>query len=194
MPITRRLTFVLGGARAGKSALALRLAERAMGGVLFVATAEPYDDDMVTRIARHRAERPAAWSTLEEPRALVPALAALDLDRYPVVVIDCLTLWVSNLLLAHEDDPEVEAMIVARARELLATHAAHEATWIVVSNEVGLGVVPPSPLGRRYRDALGRVNQLFAAAADEAYLVVAGLALDLKAVGARTLVSESGPA
>jgi adenosylcobinamide kinase/adenosylcobinamide-phosphate guanylyltransferase len=194
MPITRRLTFVLGGARAGKSALALRLAERAMGGVLFVATAEPYDDDMVTRIARHRAERPAAWGTLEEPRALVPALAALDLDRYPVVVIDCLTLWVSNLLLAHEDDPEVEAMIVARARELLATHAAHEATWIVVSNEVGLGVVPPSPLGRRYRDALGRVNQLFAAAADEAYLVVAGLALDLKAVGARTLVSESGPA
>jgi adenosylcobinamide kinase/adenosylcobinamide-phosphate guanylyltransferase len=194
MPITRRLTFVLGGARAGKSALALRLAERATGGVLFVATAEPYDEDMVTRIARHRAERPAAWGTLEEPRALVPALAALDLDRYPVVVIDCLTLWVSNLLLAHEDDPEVEVMIVARARELLATHAAHDAAWIVVSNEVGLGVVPPSPLGRRYRDALGRVNQLFAAAADEAYLVVAGLALDLKAVGARTLVSESGPA
>lgn len=186
----KRLTFVLGGARSGKSTLALRLAEQTMSRVLFAATAEAYDADMATRIARHRAERPSEWGTLEEPRALAQALTLAlgrtdDAGVYGAVVIDCLTLWVSNLLLQHEDDPDAEALIVARARELLAAYASHEATWIVVSNEVGLGVVPPTPLGRRYRDALGRVNQLFAAAADEAYLLVAGLAVDLKVVGAR---------
>lgn len=191
--MSRRLTFVLGGARSGKSTLALQLAERTMSRVLFAATAEAHDADMATRIARHRAERPGEWETLEEPRALAPALTLAlgrvdDAGAYGTVVIDCLTLWVSNLLLQHEDDPEAEARIVERARDLLAAYAAHEASWIVVSNEVGFGVVPPTPLGRRYRDALGRVNQLFAAAADEAYLLVAGLALDLKAAGARALV------
>ena len=191
----RRLTFILGGARSGKSALALRLAaQHKEERVLFVATAEAYDRDMTARIERHRAERPTAWSTLEEPldltAALSTAVARVSDDGargagHGVVVIDCVTLWVSNLLLRHEDDPGAEALIVERARELLALYKAQRASWIVVSNEAGLGIVPPTALGRRYRDALGRVNQLFAAAADEALLLVAGLVLDLKAAGAR---------
>lgn len=175
-----RLILILGGARSGKSTLAERLAEGEGGdAVLFVATAQAWDDDMRQRIARHRADRPAAWRTLEEPLALAEALRGAA-GSAPVVVIDCLTLWVSNLLLRHEEDPEAERRIVEEAQALLAVHREQEATWIVVSNEVGLGVVPPTSLGRRYRDALGRVNQLVAAAADDACLLVAGLAMPLK--------------
>jgi len=178
-PRTKRLLFILGGARSGKSATALRLARGAGERVLFAATAEAHDTDMAARIAAHKGERPAAWSTLEEPVEL-PAALRRTAPGHDAVVVDCLTLWVSNLLLRGEDDPGVERTIVERARDLLRVYDEGRATWIVVSNEVGLGVVPPSDLGRRYRDALGRVNQLVAAHADGAYLLVAGLVLDLK--------------
>lgn len=180
-PPGRRLTLVTGGARSGKSTLALSLAtphER----VLFAATAEARDGDMAARIAAHRLERPARWGTLEAPVQLAAALRA-GAGGYDLVVVDCLTMWVSNLMLAA-DAPD-DLAILAAADDLLAAYAEGAASWVVVTNEVGLGVVPPSELGRRYRDLLGRVNQRVAAAADAVHFVVAGLTVDLKALAAR---------
>ena len=179
------LTLLLGGVRSGKSAKALRLARQHQGEgrVLFVATGEPRDDEMRRRIDTHRAERPATWDTLESPRTLADDLErALVAHRepYAVVVIDCLTLWVSNVLCDLTDDDDAEAAMSDRAEDLLGLRATGGPRWIIVSNEVGLGIVPPTPLGRRYRDALGRVNQLVAAAADEVVLMVAGIEMRLK--------------
>ena len=179
------LILLLGGARAGKSAAAERLAQ-AGRRVLFIATAEALDEEMRRRIAAHRARRPSAWDTLEEP--LDPGAAASPiLDRYDTVVLDCLTLWVSNLLLRQVDDSGAGSGDSGgdRRETMLKLIERSAATWIVISNEVGLGVVPPSPLGRTYRDALGRVNQLVAARANRVYLMVAGLALELKELNAQ---------
>ena len=181
------LILLLGGARSGKSTAAQRLAERRArrgGRVLFIATAQALDAEMERRIAAHRARRPEGWDTLEEPLDLAGAAAPI-MNRYDTVVIDCLTLWVSNLLLRHEADANAEQIILDAAGRLLELIARSAATWIAVSNEVGLGVVPAWPLGRTYRDALGRVNQLCAARAGRVYLMVAGLALELKELGAR---------
>ena len=167
------LVVLLGGARSGKSQLALNLAARSDGPVTFIATAEARDDEMTERIARHRTERPPAWTTIEEPVALEPALAGAPADA--CLIVDCLALWLSNLLEQGRDPEECERAAMAAA----TTAAARTATTIVVSNEVGLGIVPPTPLGRDYRDLLGRVNQLWVAAADAAALVVAGRALRL---------------
>ncbi|MEP6493111.1 MAG: bifunctional adenosylcobinamide kinase/adenosylcobinamide-phosphate guanylyltransferase [bacterium] len=183
-----RLTLLLGGVRSGKSARAVALAKQYQGDgrVLFVATAEALDDDMSARIGAHRRERPSTWDTLESPMALATDLArALEGDRAApaVVVIDCLTVWVSNILLSLSDDADAEVAVAQHVSGLLDVRArAHTSLqWIVVTNEVGLGVVPPTSLGRRYRDALGRANQLVAGAADDVTLMVAGLELSLKA-------------
>ncbi len=181
--MTNELILILGGARSGKSALAERLARRG-GRVLFVATAEARDEDMKRRIAAHRERRPAGWDTLEEPLDLVAALRPV-LDRYDTFLLDCLTLWVSNLLLDEPTPAEDGSRIPDSARKLLDLIAESHATWILVSNEVGEGIVPSSALSRTYRDALGRVNQLAASRADRVFLMTAGLALDLKSLGAR---------
>lgn len=172
-PADGRLVFLLGGARAGKSAAALARA-RVLGGeeVTFVATAEPGDREMAARAAAHRAERPAAWETIEAPR---DAAAALERARHDVVVLDCLTLLVSNLLLAGG-----EQAVHRGVEALLAAWQKSGKTLIVVSNEVGMGIVPENALARRYRDLLGWANRTVAAAADEAVLVVAGRELALK--------------
>jgi adenosyl cobinamide kinase/adenosyl cobinamide phosphate guanylyltransferase len=163
------LTLILGGARSGKSTRALSLAR---GRVLFVATAEALDDEMAERIAAHRAERPAHWDTLEEPKDIARALRARG-DQYDSVIIDCLTLWVGNLM-------EGEQGLREWVPPLLEAYRAGRADWIVISNEVGLGIVPDNPLARRYRDSLGVVNQLVAEAADTVILMVAGIAVELK--------------
>lgn len=168
------LIVLLGGARSGKSRLALRLAAGSGGPVAFIATAEARDEEMAGRIARHRAERPPGWTTIEEPLALDAALAGAPDDA--CVVVDCLALWLSNLLDQGYGPEECERAATAAT----ATAAARTATSIVVSNEVGLGIVPATPLGRDYRDVLGRVNQAWVAAADAAALVVAGRALRLE--------------
>jgi adenosylcobinamide kinase / adenosylcobinamide-phosphate guanylyltransferase len=166
------LVLLLGGARAGKSDAAQRLAERWDGPVTFIATAEALDDEMVARIARHRRERPAGWTTVEEPIALRDALAAVEGGS--AVVLDCLTLWVSNTLGRDEEGVLAEAAAVAELA------AAHPAPVVVVSNEVGLGIVPATPDGRAYRDRLGAVNRVFAERAETAALVVAGRLLRLE--------------
>lgn len=170
------LTLLLGGARSGKSSLAVRRAQASGRAVVFVATGEAGDAEMATRIARHRAERPAGWHTAEVPVALGEALAAVDGDA--CVVVDCLSLWVANLM-GRGDGEEA---VVGAAQEAASTCAARRAPTLAVSNEVGMGVVPDTPLGRAYRDVLGRVNAVWAACADEALLVVAGRALTLDAL------------
>ena len=175
----KSLTLVLGGVRAGKSSYAQRLAADG-GQVLFVATAEARDQEMEQRIRSHREHRPADWDTLEEPIDLVAGLTPL-LPRYDTVLLDCLTLWVSNLLLRGPDIASARKDILPEARRLLDLYRGGDAAWIVVSNEVGLGVVPPTELGRLYADELGRVNQLVAAEADEVYFMAAGLPLRMKA-------------
>jgi len=171
-----KLILVLGGARAGKSTFALRLAEAQLGDSkgCFIATAQALDTEMAERIARHREERSAKWTTIEEPYQLDNAL--LQAAESTVVVIDCLTLFVSNWLLRAEN--ESEQTIQTIVAQLLAS--VNSQTVICVSNEVGLGIVPDNALARTFRDLLGRVNQQFAAAADEVYLLVAGLPLQLK--------------
>lgn len=167
------LTLLLGGARSGKSALALRRARSFGGPVVFVATGEAGDDEMAERIARHRAERPAEWTTVEAPLELAAAIAAAPAQA--CVIADCLSLWVANLLLRGDDEDAVMTAAVEAAR--LA--AQRRAPTIAVTNEVGMGVVPVHELGRRYRDVLGRVNVAWADAAAEAALVVAGRPLAL---------------
>ena len=174
------LVLVLGGARSGKSTLAERMA-RDGGRVLFIATAEALDEAMQRRIADHRRYRPERWDTLEEPIHLSRAVRPL-VDRYDTFVLDCLTLWVSNLLLGDEGASDAEGMVLETVGRLLDLIDAAGGRWILVSNEVGQGIVPASPLGREYRDVLGRVNQLVASRADKAYLMVAGLALELKSL------------
>ena len=171
--MSKRLSLVLGGVRAGKSSYAQQLAQ-AGERVLFAATAEALDDDMSRRIRAHQEARPSEWDTLEEPLDIVGSLAA-RLRRYDTVLLDCLTLWVSNLMLA-----ETVTDIPAEARRLLDLYQAGDASWIVVSNEVGLGIIAPTRLGRVYAEELGRVNQIVAAAADEVYFMAAGLPLSLK--------------
>lgn len=170
------LSLLIGGARAGKSSLAAQLAHKTGLPVTFVATAEAGDEEMKQRIARHRAERPAEWTTLEEPLALARALDGAGADD--TVIVDCLTLWVSNLILAGDDDEEVRAQAEAAAA-LAAARAGHT---LVVTNEVGLGVHPSSDLGRRFRDLLGRVNAIWADQAEEVLLIVAGRAMTLNHV------------
>ena len=165
--------LLLGGARSGKSALAVEIAARAGGAVTLVATAEAGDEEMERRIARHRADRPASWTTIEEPVALGDAVRLASPGDF--LVVDCLTLWVSNLLARGDDD---EAIGFAGAG-VAAALAARPAGAVVVSNEVGLGIVPANPLARRFRDTLGAVNKAFAARAERAALMVAGRVWEL---------------
>jgi adenosylcobinamide kinase/adenosylcobinamide-phosphate guanylyltransferase len=180
--MTRHLTLILGGARSGKSTHAEKLARERQTPVLYVATAQAGDDEMAARIARHRAQRPAHWITLEAPQAIGSAIRASGVSA-PVVLIDCLTLLASNLL-APLPEPieyeEAERMLNAEIDDVLTSYAAGDAAWIIVSNEVGLGLVPPYPLGRVYRDVLGKANQRLAAVADEVLFMVAGLPLKVK--------------
>ena len=152
--VARKLTLVLGGVRVGKSSYAQRLAAGEKR-VLFVATAEAGDEEMESRIRAHQEARPAHWDTLEEPIDLVGALEPL-LNGYGVILLDCLTLWVSNLLLRGPNPQSSRQDILPEVRRLLEIHRSSDASWIVVSNEVGLGVVPPTQLGRIYADELGR--------------------------------------
>jgi adenosylcobinamide kinase / adenosylcobinamide-phosphate guanylyltransferase len=180
-----KLILLLGGARSGKSTAAENMAAAYAQPVLFVATAEAWDADMQSRISNHQASRPANWQTLEAPRQLAERLRTTQVESGlpPVVVLDCITLLASNILLGLPEDCTQEAAnsaITAEIDALLGVIAASDSTWLLVSNEVGMGIVPPYRLGRLYRDALGRANQRLAQAADEVILLVAGLPWRLK--------------
>jgi adenosylcobinamide kinase/adenosylcobinamide-phosphate guanylyltransferase len=163
--------LILGGARSGKSRYAERLVENAASRGTYCATAEAGDAEMAARIAAHRARRGPFWRTVEAPRALASAIAAAGPEG--PVLVDCLTLWLSNLLIAGRQ-PDAEAGVLCRA--------LHEAVGpvVLVSNEVGMGLVPETLLGRHFRDAAGRLNQEIAALADHVVFIAAGLPLVLK--------------
>ena len=166
------LTFVVGGARSGKSSLAVATAAAQSRPVVFIATAEARDDEMAARIASHREERPAHWETIEEPVALARALQRSGPDSF--VVVDCLTLWVTNALSARGS-----AWVLAEASRVIDAATARGGATLVVSNEVGSGIVPADPATRGWRDLLGTVNAQFSRGANAAYLAVAGRVLPL---------------
>lgn len=179
--MSRQLTFILGGARSGKSACAQRLAGQAGRRVLYVATAEAGDEEMMSRIRAHRAERPPEWLTLEAPARIGAALR--QAPPADMVVVDCLTLLANNVIVPLPEPvtyEQAESALMAEIEALLDAYLAGDSHWLVVSNELGLGLVPPYPLGRVYRDALGRANQRVAAAADNVLFMVAGLPLVVK--------------
>jgi adenosyl cobinamide kinase/adenosyl cobinamide phosphate guanylyltransferase len=169
------LTVLLGGAGSGKSRLAVRTAQGWDGPVAVVVTAEARDDEMAEKIRRHRANRPKDWVVVEEPLELEAALISLPDDTH--VIVDCLTLWVSNLVEKGATDHQIEE----HARSAAKAAGARTAEVLVVSNEVGSGIVPSNALARRYRDVLGRVNAVWAEAAERTFLVVAGRVVPLAA-------------
>lgn len=180
-----KLSLILGGARSGKSTYAEKLAKEIGGdSVLYVATAETKDEEMRERIMKHRAARPAAWRTVEAPRGIAQAIRQ-ERSGQRVILIDCITLLVSNLLLEGEetDDPfhpKKEASVDAEIDALLDFVSQTDADFLLVSNEVGMGLVPPYALGRAYRDILGRANQVLASHANEVCLLVAGIPMKVK--------------
>lgn len=165
------LTFLLGGARSGKSAHAERLVTSAPAPWTYIATAQAYDDEMTERIALHRARRGEGWRTVDAPLDLAGAIAAVPGGQ--PLLIDCLTLWLSNHMLADHD-------VEAELEKLTEILAKPRGNWFVVANEVGLGIVPDNALARRFRDAAGRLNQKVAAKADRVLFMVAGLPLQVK--------------
>ena len=175
-----RCILLLGGARSGKSAYAQRLAEGMAERVLFVATAQALDEEMQARIEAHRRARPRHWRTIEATVGLGREIAG-KVGEAQVVVIDCLTLLVSNLLLENPEPVAAEERVRREVEDLVACVRTAAATFIVISNEVGLGLVPDNAVGRLYRDLLGTANQRMAAEADEVYLMVAGIPLRVKA-------------
>lgn len=185
-----RLVLVLGGARSGKSSFAERLAVESGRSVAYIATAVAGDEEMRERIQRHQEARPAGWKTIEEPVQLAEALR-LGTEAADVVLVDCVTVWLSNWLLAredvHEDDTQIKSKhyyddIIHELKNWLSVLDAVSAkkTVLLVSNEVGLGIVPAYALGRLYRDLLGLVNQQLAARAQTVYFMIAGLGVDIK--------------
>jgi adenosyl cobinamide kinase/adenosyl cobinamide phosphate guanylyltransferase len=167
-------TFLLGGARSGKSSLAVRIATSWGTQVTFVATAEAKDDEMSSRIGRHRDERPPGWDTIEAPRSLTGALEKVD--SASGLIVDCISFWVANQVM----DGVAAAAIEEEASSAVDALASRAGQAIAVSNEVGLGLVPDNELGRTFRDVLGRVNALAASRATAAYLVVAGRVLAIE--------------
>ena len=184
-----RLVLILGGARSGKSTFAERLATNSGRSVAFIATAMPGDDEMRERIAHHQSTRPANWLTIEEPFELADAVQRAS-EQADVLLLDCVTLWLGNLIgkMSTGDDDTVAFqaaltdVALANIEQLLMVVASlsDSKTLLIVSNEVGLGIVPAYALGRVYRDTLGIVNQRLAQSANRVYLMVAGLAVDIK--------------
>ncbi|MFB0545873.1 MAG: bifunctional adenosylcobinamide kinase/adenosylcobinamide-phosphate guanylyltransferase [Anaerolineae bacterium] len=180
----KKLILILGGARSGKSVYAEKLATRLGGRVLYVATAAALDEEMRRRIEAHKTKRPYTWRTMEAPLGVGAAISAMAQED-EVILLDCLTLLVSNALLeGGQEGPfdEAQTRVRTEVEGLLEAYQTLSGSMIIVSNEVGLGLVPSYPLGRAYRDLLGWANQWLAREADEVYFMVAGIHIELKAL------------
>jgi adenosylcobinamide kinase / adenosylcobinamide-phosphate guanylyltransferase len=176
------ITLILGGARSGKSSYAQSLAEEISRSVTFIATGQALDDEMSARIQKHRSERPSNWKTLEVPRNVASDIQQIKSD---IVVLDCITLLISNVLMQFVkddlvDEAQFKLAVEQEVNELIAVIRKQEQDWIIISNEVGLGLVPAYQMGRVYRDWLGWANQLLAREADKVILMVAGIPIIIK--------------
>lgn len=169
------ITFILGGARSGKSRFAVERAGQSPGRVLFIATAEPSDPEMRRRITDHKKNRPSHWKTVEEAKDLAGRIAGLP-HSLDLVIIDCLTIFISNLLLAGKTQGSIERHI----KKMLAALKKADFDALLVSNEVGLSIVPDNLLARQFRDVAGTVNQIAASAADDVYMLSAGIPVRIK--------------
>ena len=169
------MIFITGGCRSGKSTLALELARKNKGRTAFVATAVGFDGEMRKRIGDHKKLRPAGWKTFEEPDDLSGLLSSLPKD-FKTVIIDCVTIYLTNLLVAKKNIKKIEEEMAAVIRAIQSSPAS----YIVVSNEVGAGIVPATGLGRKFRDLAGEVNKQLASAADEVYFMVSGIPMKIK--------------
>ncbi len=173
--MANKIIFITGGARSGKSFYAEKLATGLAGKRAYLATAQALDEEMAAKIEKHRHDRSSAWDTYEEPLAVAELLRKLS-DRYQVALLDCLTLWLSNVM-AHTDG---DGAVYLRSEELVKAVKDFAGTCIVVSNEVGLGIVPDNPLARKFRDFAGMLNQKVAQTADEVYFTASGIPVRLK--------------
>ena len=186
--MAKQCILILGGARSGKSRFAKEMALRLGDKVLFVATGEALDDEMMQRIEEHKRNRPSSWRSVEVPTDVGKRIRE-EVGDAQVVIVDCLTLLVSNVIGQCGDDPEqisselIQERLATEIDELIGCINASTATFILVSNEVGLGLVPENRLGRLYRDLLGRINQTLTERADRVYFLLSGLALSLKKKG-----------
>lgn len=170
-----KIYFITGGARSGKSSFAEKLAAGIPGKRAYLATAQALDPEMAARIEQHRKNRDNSWDTYEEPLAVAELVSKLN-GKYQAVLLDCLTLWLSNVMARAGED----GAVLSRSEELVSALKAFKGSCIVVSNEVGLGIVPDNPLARRFRDLAGVINQRMAQAADEAYFLAAGIPVRIK--------------
>ena len=171
------LVFITGGARSGKSNLAVQLAEKSGGKVAFIATARAGDEEMVRRILLHRKSRPGEWITIEEP--IDAAFAINSAHGHDVVIVDCLTLLLSNLMFENNGMNE-PSDILNKIEEVAEAASSFEGTVMIVSNEVGMGIVPDNELARKFRDLAGKANQIMAGAADEVYVCFSGIPVQIK--------------
>lgn len=176
-----KLILVTGGARSGKSSFAEKLAAEMKKNVIYLATCEPLDEEMARRIDVHKKSRPSDWDTVEEPLAASSVIAEKGSSDC-VILLDCLALLVSNLLLSGREQPDTYTgrAVLAEIERLAKTSRNSAAHVIIVTNEVDMGLVPEYPIGRLYRDVLGKANQIIAAAADEVYLLISGIPVDVK--------------
>ena len=212
MEAISQFTFITGGARSGKSRFAELLASHAKRPVIYIATAQIWDEEMALRVKKHQLQRPATWRLIEEPRDVRGTLTMLK-DEEGVILLDCATLWLTNLLLAGQSQPatpscpdgeefpldvqndldvfnnELEPQILAIVKDVAQLAREIKPQVIFVSNEVGQGIVPENPLSRAYRDLAGRSNQILAQSADQVYMVVAGLPIEIKHSSEKLLAS-----
>jgi adenosylcobinamide kinase/adenosylcobinamide-phosphate guanylyltransferase len=168
----KKITFITGGARSGKSSFALKQASRIAGKKAYIATAEALDEEMRKRIEDHRKQRGKEWDTFEEPLMIAEVIKKIG-DQYDTLVLDCLTLWLSNII--HSN-----LIIEAEIERLISSLLTNHTSIFIVSNEVGMGIVPENEMARKFRDMAGLLNQKVAGAADEVYIVVAGIPLRIK--------------
>ncbi len=177
--MSRKIIFITGGARSGKSSFAIREASLIPGRKVFIATAQATDDEMVERIERHQRDRDPVWETLEEPLQVSKAIEEMS-ERYDVLILDCLTIWLSNVMWSGADiDLEIENLI----RSLERFSGSSSSQLFIVSNEVGMGIVPANEMARKFRDLAGILNQKIAKVSSEVYWTVAGIPVRIKGEG-----------
>lgn len=179
MSESKKGILILGGARSGKSRFAQEVAEMLGKKVLFIATGEPRDEEMKARIAEHKKSRPPTWKTIEAPYDTLEQIRE-HASEAEIILLDCMTLLVSNLLAGKSRDKDIEATILSYIEELAVLLDRTGVSWVVVSNEVGMGLVPEARLGRIYRDVLGKANQLLARYATDVFLMVSGIPVKIK--------------